>query len=58
VVVVLVGAFTLTMWARPTGLIVLGTAGAVVLLLGLLELLGQPPSLRADVVREEQPATP
>ena len=57
VVVVLAGAFTLTMWERPTGLIVLGTAAAVVIVLGLVELLGQPPSRHADVVPGQQPAT-
>lgn len=42
--VVIAGGLTLTFWSRPTVGVVVGTALVVLLAIGLVELLGRPPS--------------
>ena len=52
--VVIAGGLTLTFWSRPTVAVVVVTALVVLLAIGLVELLGRPPSepgpAEADVV--------
>lgn len=55
---VVAGGLVLVFWTQPTGWVVVWIALAVVLLLGVIELLGRPPLQAATVTAGAAPAPP
>lgn len=55
--IVLAGALTLTFWSQPTGAVVVVTALVVLFLVGLVELLGRPPTEQATAVSDQAPGS-